>query len=937
MNSFNSYKSISQLVEEKLRIENSLKDHKLYWAHVSPRNSNNKRKPELLFEHIDLVLKKAVKLVEIHCLDRVIDKHIYDLLTKSGVSVSFGNELKLLWLSTILFHDHGKVNVNFQANSEKMNNPNFIDKVDNNSPLSTHHSALSAYIYLGHFFTEFSKVSAELKKLYSACCIAFSYPIFKHHSKFLSDNFQDRVGFSEGELKAMISYLGVFELNISQDIVQKVIPNVKKVTAGISDLFNNFSLYSLVKLNFSLLTASDFLASGEYMTDYVVNDFGVLTLQRKEQMHQHISGNQFLDKASIKTNYNRDTFSKAATQYHFINPKERSNINLNILRQEMGIEILQKIRKWSGERLFYIEAPTGGGKTNLSFLATIELLRLNPELNKVYYVFPFTTLVTQTEQALKEAFNLSSHEIITLSSKSGFKEKEGEDDQYGDQRGFYLDNLFSLFPVCLMTHIKFFNILKTNEKSENYLLHRLANSVVVIDELQAYDPKQWQKVIFFIQSYAELYNIRFIVMSATLPKLDELDIFKKQPLKFKYLIDDAKSRYFRNPNFSHRVKFDLDTLCGRKIELDEIADTLIEKSKAYSLTDWGEAKPEGSVYTIIEFIFKKTATAFYKAIEDKEAFFDEVFVLSGTILEHRRKYIINYLKNPANRKKKILLITTQVVEAGVDIDMDIGFKDTSLIDSDEQLAGRINRNVNKENCTLYLFEFNNQAFLYKGDKRWENTRNLGLVKHKEILETKDFDSIYNKVLKGINEWDNTSLAIGFGEYKSKINSLQFQSVHFDFQLIQNENQNISVFVPLEIPIQIAEVGDGQVIYTFSQSEQDFLIDNGIDLEEGIVSGKLVFELYLRLHHPGGDIMRKQIDFKKMQGIISRFIFQLIGTDKVKNQVAHFSDLEKRPFSAKPERDMNPRIYYLDRWENIYDPIFGLDDTRFSDITLTQFM
>src|SRR5690606_6094201 len=120
------------------------------------------------------------------------------------------------------------------------------------------------------------------------------------------------------------------------------------------------------------------------------------------------------------------------------------------------------------------------------------------------------------------------------------------------------------------------------------------------------------------------------------------------------------------------------------LELTELADKLIEESQTYSAKDFGKAKPLGSVYTIVEFIFKKTATEFHQIIKHTD-FFDEIFVLSGTILEHRRRYIINFLKNKSNRKKKILLITTQVVEAGVDIDMDLGFKDRSLIDSDEQL------------------------------------------------------------------------------------------------------------------------------------------------------------------------------------------------------------------------------------------------------------
>ena len=80
------------------------------------------------------------------------------------------------------------------------------------------------------------------------------------------------------------------------------------------------------------------------------------------------------------------------------------------------------------------------------------------------------------------------------------------------------------------------------------------------------------------------------------------------------------------------------------------------------------------------------------------------------------------MKNPSNREKKIILISTQVVEAGVDIDMDLGFKDSSIIDSDEQLAGRINRNVNKQHCTLYLFNYNRESVIYGKDLRYKSEK-----------------------------------------------------------------------------------------------------------------------------------------------------------------------------------------------------------------------
>ena len=72
-----------------------------------------------------------------------------------------------------------------------------------------------------------------------------------------------------------------------------------------------------------------------------------------------------------------------------------------------------------------------------------------------------------------------------------------------------------------------FDMLKTNRKEANYLLHRLANAVVVIDELQTYNPLLWDKMYYLIEHYARFFQVRFILMSATLPKIGKLRI----PLK----------------------------------------------------------------------------------------------------------------------------------------------------------------------------------------------------------------------------------------------------------------------------------------------------------------------------------------------------------------------------------------------------------------------
>jgi CRISPR-associated endonuclease/helicase Cas3 len=523
-----------------------------------------------------------------------------------------------------------------------------------------------------------------------------------------------------------------------------------------------------------------------------------------------------------------------------------------------------------------------------------------------------------------ETMGLSNDEVIQLHSKAGFQSKEeNQDGIYGNQKLNYLDNLFVNYPFCLLSHIKFFDLLKTHEKESNYLLHRLANSVVVIDELQSYNPSHWDKVIYFVKTYAHFFNIKFILMSATLPKLDKLHIIQSEVQDFVYLLPNAKTDYFQNPNFAQRVNFRFDLLNGKEIDLENLAKTLLEKSEDYSQKDYGKAKPKNSVYTIIEFIFKKSATEFYQVIKKQKTFFDEIFVLSGTILEHRRKYIIDFLKNPENRKKRILLITTQVVEAGVDIDMDLGFKNQSLIDSDEQLAGRINRNVNKQDCELYLFKINEPSILYGKDKRYEATKKIK-NEYAEILKNKDFDRLYQIVLGDIDKWNETPMAVGFKDYLDNIKMLNFENTHKKFQLI--EQKNISIFIPLTISTQ-----------DFSANELIFLERANIKPnQENKIAGEQVFDLYINLiENKSPDFITQKVNLRTLQGVLSKFVFSVFDDAKghTRRKLIAFADIEKvkkNEFSQTENDGTTYGFLYLARYHQVYNEEFGLDDSKFDD-------
>ncbi len=671
-------------------------------------------------------------------------------------------------------------------------------------------------------------------------------------------------------------------------------------------IVGHFPLYALTRLNFSLLTASDYLATSHYMNQKPIDSLGLIDKDLREKV---------ILAATTSHSYNSEAYHLAISDYKVENPFDKSGDNLNLIRKNMAIELLRNIRNNIHQNLFYLEAPTGGGKTNLSMLAIAELLKEHEIINKVFYVFPFTTLITQTHKVILETLKLSENEVSLLHSKAGFQSNEDPnseekaDGKYGQEKKDFISNLFVHYPFCLLTHIRFFDILKTNEKETNYLFHRLANSIVVIDELQSYSPVHWDKMLYFIHNYSKAFNVKFILMSATLPRIDKLNLPLENKPIFTDLLPNAK-QYFTNPNFAERVKFRFDYR-DATLEISELADIVIEKSKYYLAQNEGNG-----VFTIIEFIFKKSATEFEEAIDRR--FFDEILVLSGTILESRRKEIINKLKNEKNRDKKILLITTQVVEAGVDIDMDLGFKNISLIDSDEQLAGRVNRNVKKKNCEVYLFQINKPGILYKNDRRYTVTRDkISKEEHEDILKTKDFKKLYDLVFERIDLQNNMEGIENFKTYHEYIERLDYQNVHDKFKLI--DNRNLSIFVPLSIPISI-EDETGETENIFSETELNFLRNNNIFPENGCLNGALVWDLYLKMNDNKGGVnnyTEKAISRKIIGGIISKYTFSIFYTEKIKEALKGFSN---------PNKDFEDYLY-LENYQLVYNYEKGLIEAK----------
>ncbi|HBG0236863.1 TPA: CRISPR-associated helicase Cas3, partial [Clostridioides difficile] len=203
---------------------------------------------------------------------------------------------------------------------------------------------------------------------------------------------------------------------------------------------------------------------------------------------------------------------------------------------------------------------------------------------------------------------------------------------------------------------------------------------------------------------------------------------------FAYLVKN-REKFFKNHLFKDRVNISFEMLNSEINDIEEISEKVIEEAEIYNKI-------------LIEFIKKSSALKFYKNIKEKLKYkLEDVFLLTGDDNKLERKKIINKIKD----MNSVILVATQVVEAGVDIDMDLGFKDISTIDSDEQFLGRINRSCKKLNSKVYFFNLDDASKIYKKDVRKERHLTLNEESNRKIILDKDFEKYYDKIIARIEE------------------------------------------------------------------------------------------------------------------------------------------------------------------------------------------
>lgn len=374
------------------------------------------------------------------------------------------------------------------------------------------------------------------------------------------------------------------------------------------------------------------------------------------------------------------------------------------------LEHLQKVFE-PEQHLYSITLPTGLGKTLTAYAVADKLRQLSGNVDaKIVINIPFTSIIDQNFEVYRQVLGTDSSDVLLKHHHLAEPNyKDGSERVYEfDKSQFLIETWQS--ETIVTTFVQFLETILSMDKTKLMKLANLRNAVVLLDEIQTIPYELWETIRKTFLSLGESLNMYFVLISATQPLIftPEEDITELVPDYQKYF------RVFNRTRLHYQKEaVSFDSFVG-------------------SVSDYVCEEPDKDVLIIMN--TKKAARTCFEQLVNLNLDDTDYYFLSTLITPFERKEIIRKIKEKNGSRK--LIVSTQLIEAGVDISVDTIFRQLSPIDSIIQSAGRANRYNEKETISdIFLYEID-------GDHQRTTSRIYGsdlILKTKNVL--KDFPEI----------------------------------------------------------------------------------------------------------------------------------------------------------------------------------------------------
>ena len=412
-----------------------------------------------------------------------------------------------------------------------------------------------------------------------------------------------------------------------------------------------------------------------------------------------------------------------------------------------------------GENIFSLTVPTGGGKTIASLGFALKYA-VNPRhrRRRIIYVIPYTSIIEQNADVLREIAGADN--VIEHHCNVDYGKDEKDTEARVERHKLATENWDT--PIVVTTNVQFFESLYANKTSRCRKLHNIADSVVIFDEAQMLPPDFLKPCVRAIQELSANYGVTSVLCTATQPSLNKFFPRDMQPRE---ICSDVEGLY----NFFRRVGYEtikLDTL-------EEVA-----------------ARMNGCEQVLCIVNTRKDAQEIFGRLAEEGRYH-----LSTYMCPAHRRLVIREIKNRLAKGLSCRVISTSLVEAGVDLDFPAVFRELAGLDSIIQAAGRCNREGKKrsEDSKVYIFSLNHEnRRLPSHVRQVAEVTKMIMGEFTDIASVSAIKAYFDRLhLYRGNQLDKESIL-----EKSKSKKIPFADIARDFVLIE-DNYTRNIFVPFD--------------------------------------------------------------------------------------------------------------------------------------------
>ena len=419
--------------------------------------------------------------------------------------------------------------------------------------------------------------------------------------------------------------------------------------------------------------------------------------------------------------------------------------------------------------LFALTVPTGGGKT-VSSLAFALAHAVAQGKTRVIYVIPYTSIIDQTAEVFRGI--LGAENVVEHHSGADFSMPEGEFDPRLYRKALATENWDA--PVIVTTAVQFFESLYGNRASRCRKLHNIAGSVVVFDEAQTMPVPYLRPCVAAVGQLVQYYGVTAVLCTATQPALQPLFDVLAPGLKMREICPDigALYKFFRRTNLQQTGELTAGELTAQLCAVPQALCVVNRRSTAQQLF---ATLPAG-----------------------------ERYCLTTLLCPADRKRLLKEIRARLKDGLPCRVVSTSLIEAGVDVDFPAAWREEAGLDSILQTAGRCNREGKKpaQESIVTVFRLNGQRTPAMIRQNVDSTRRvLALFADPSTPEAIESYFSFYRTLKGDDALDRQNVLSAFNKGLQG-RFFPLASVAEQFHLI--DSGTATVYLPVDEGAQLTE-------------------------------------------------------------------------------------------------------------------------------------